>query len=199
MVVPDSANIVVLASNYNPSIVSKEWLLNKGIFVENIDNFMHTPVFSMVENEKYSLISDEQRLQIVIKKVTEENIIAAGEVVKRFVDVLPETPYKALGFNYQYNLRESSCNLAAILTPKTTKIKTIFTDNYQIGAIITFQFEKFLTTCTISPSLKKEQPNKLAFNYHSNVSNAKEIKERISSLNIALKKSETIIQELCDK
>jgi hypothetical protein len=194
---PDSANIVVLASNYNPSIVSKEWLSSKGIFTENVDNFMHTPVFTMVENEKFGLIVDEQRLQIIIKKITQENINSAGEIIERFIDILPETPYKALGLNYQYNIRDDSCKLKAILSTKPARIKAIFSDTFEIGAIIVFRFENFVTTCTISPSIEKEKPSKLAFNFHSNVANSKEIKVRISSRMSALKKAELIIQELC--
>ena len=74
MILPSSANIVILASNYNPSIVSKEWLYQRGVFTETVRSFVHTPVFALVESEEFSLMFDEQKLQLTVKKVTMDSI-----------------------------------------------------------------------------------------------------------------------------
>jgi len=102
MILPSSANIVILASNYNPSIVSKEWLYQKGIFTETVRNFVHTPVFALVESEGFGLVVDEERLQITVRKVTQDSLNASASIAEKFVSILPETPYKSIGLNYRY-------------------------------------------------------------------------------------------------
>jgi len=197
MALPNSANVVILASNYNPSIVSKEWLYQKGIFVEPVDNFVHTPVLALIENQNFGFVVDEQRLQLIIKRVTQDNLINSNEIVRKFIDVLPETPYKAVGLNYRYTLTEQNFNLRSLLAPKPTKLRTLFSHNYQLGAMIVFSYEKFVTTFTVTPSLTKEQRINIAFNFHANVANIDEVRARISSQSTTIQKAELIIQELC--
>lgn len=197
MAMPNNANIVILASNYNPSIVSKEWLYQKGIFTESVDNFVHTPVLSLVENQNFGLAVDEQRLQLVIKRVTQDNLANSNAMARSFVDVLPETPYKAVGLNFRYTLTEKDYSLRDLLAPKPTKLKALFSPDYQLGAMIVFTFEKFVATFTATPSLTKEQPIKISFNFHANVAKIEEVRARVTSQKRALQKAEYIIQELC--
>lgn len=196
MILPNSANIVIPASNYNPSIVSKEWLYQRGVFTETVKNFVHTPVFALVESEDFTLTVDEQRLQLTVKKVTEDNLNASGGIVERFVDVLPETPYKAVGLNYHYNFSREKCDLRTILTPNNTKLSELLSPTYELGATIMFEFEKFIVTFTVSPSLSKEQQIRIRFNFHSDTANVNEVKESLSLQMRTIEKAETIIQGL---
>jgi hypothetical protein len=196
MSLPNSANIVILASNYNPSIVSKEWLYQKSIFTEPVDNFVHTPILSSVENQNFGFMVDEERLQLAIKRVTRDNLTNSTAIAQKFVEVLPETPYKAVGLNYRYTLKEDSCNLSTLLAPKAARLRTIFSKDYQLGTVIVFSFESFVVTFTVRPSLKNEQPIRIAFNFHSNVANIEEVRARIASQQTTLQKAESIIQEL---
>jgi hypothetical protein len=194
---PNNANIVLLASNYNPSIVSKEWLYQKGIFTESVDNFMHTPVLALIENENFGFVVDEQRLQISIKRVTQDNLTKSNAMARKFIDILPETPYKAVGLNYRYTVTEESCNLGELLSPKSAKLKAIFAPNYELGSMMVFSFEQFVATFTATPSLTEEQPVRIAFNFHANVVNVDEVRARIALQTKTLQKAESIIQELC--
>lgn len=196
MILPSGANIVILASNYNPSIVSKEWLYQKDIFTEAVRNFVHTPVFALVESEDFSLMVNEQKLQLTVKKVTEDNLNTSGAITERFVDALPETPYKAVGLNYHYTFPREGCDLSTILSPNNAKLRELFSSTYELGATIVFELEKFIVTCTVSPSLSKEQQIRMNFNFHSATTNVGEVKERLSSQMRSLEKMETIIQGL---
>jgi hypothetical protein len=198
MSLPNSANIVIIASNYNPSIVSKEWLYQKGIFTESVDNFIHTPILALVENQDFGLIVDEQRLQLVIKRVTQDNLTNSSSMAQKFVTVLPETPYKSVGLNYRYTLTENRCNLRTLWAPKSAKLRTMFSHDYQLGAMIVFSFESFVVTFTVTPSLTREQQIRIAFNFHANVANIEEVRARIASQTTTLQKAESIIQELCN-
>lgn len=197
MALPNNTNVVLLASNYNPSIVSKEWLYQRGIFTESVDNFLHTPVLALVENQDFGFAVDEQRLQIVIKRVTQDNLTKSNAMARKFVDVLPETPYKAVGFNYHYTVTEESCNLRGLLSPKSARLKAMFSPDYQLGAMMVFSFEEFVATFTARPSLTKEQPVRIAFNFHANVANIEEVRARVASQAKTLQKAESIIRGLC--
>ena len=67
-VVLTQSNIVILVSNHDPGIVSKEWLNQEGILTEVPVNYINTPGFSLVETENYSLHIDPQRINISLKK-----------------------------------------------------------------------------------------------------------------------------------
>lgn len=196
MILPSSANVVILASNYNPSIVSKEWLYQKGIFTDTVRNFVHTPVFALVESEGFSLMVDEQRLQLTVNKVTQDNLNTLGDIVERFVDALPETPYKSIGLNYRYTFPRERCNLDTILSPDNAKLIELLSSTYELGATIVFELEKFIVTFAVTPSLGKEQQIRMNFNFHSVLANVDEVKERLSWQMRALEKMETIIQGL---
>ena len=174
MRLPDAANVVVLASNYNPSIVSKEWLAHTGILAD----------------------TDERKLQLTVRKITEDNLVASGGIAERFVDALPETPYKAIGLNYSYALAREKCELGAILSPKGGKIRELFSPRYEVGTTIVFEFEDFIVTFAVSPSLRNERRIQVRFNFHSDIANTGEVKERLCSRASTLEKAETIIQGL---
>ena len=196
MILPSSANIVILASNYNPSIVSKEWLYQKGIFTETVRNFVHTPVFALVESEDFSLVVDEERLQIIVRKVTQDSLNALASIAEKFVDILPETPYKGIGLNYRYTFPREGYDLHTILSPNDAKLSELLSSTYEVGATAVFEFEKFIVTLTVLPSLVKEPQIRMRFNFHSNTANVGEVKERLSSQMKTLEKMQTIIQGL---
>lgn len=196
MIVPTGASIIILASNYNPSIVSKEWLYKKGIFTETAGNFVHTPVFALVESENFSLMVDEQRFQLTVKKVTQDNLSISNDIAQRFVDILPETPYKAVGLNYQYTLPRARCDLGTILSANDAKLSELFSSTYEIGATVVFEFQKFIVTFAVAPTLGKEQQIRMSFNFHSDTANMAEVKERLTSQMTILEKAETIIKGL---
>jgi len=189
---------VILASNYNPSIVSKDWLSQKGILTGTVANFVHTPVFALIETEMLLLTVDEQRLQIMTKRITENNLKESANIALRIVTLLPETPYKALGLNYHFVPAENKCDLRRILSPQSEKLAAIFSADYHLGATISFSFDDFLVTSVISPSLPEGQPSKVSFNFHSIVGSAEEIGKLIAKQPAVIEKASTIVEELCN-
>ncbi len=195
MVLPDNASVLVLAMNYNPSIVSKEWLFKKDIFTEQVKNFVQTPIFSLVENDDFGFVVDEQRLQVIVKKVNNRNLGLACSMAVKFTNALPETPYKSLGINYQYRFPKDNCDLGIVFSINRDKVRSLFSPKYELGTVVIFQFGKFVVNFSVSPSLTEDK-TRLNFNFHSDVSNATEIEERLSSRESTLHKAETIVKGL---
>lgn len=198
MILPDKANIIVLASNFNPTIISKDWLYNRGIFTQAVDNFMHNPMIAVVENSDFILAVEEQKFQLSLKRVTNDNMVTASAIVKRFIDVLLETPYKAIGFNYHYIVKYENCRLQNLLSPNSNKMAEIFSKDYELGTIIIFKYLGFVTTLNVTPSLLEEKPIKISLNFHANIADISELRGRIVEQASTLQKAETIIQELCN-
>lgn len=188
------ANIVVLAKNHNPSIVTKEWLTDNKIFEENIVNFVHTPIFSTVETNNFNLIVDSDRLQLSIKKVTTSNIRNLPQIIMSYISKLPETPYTAIGFNHIYQIMVRPKRLKEIFSPDDKKFREIFEGDYQIGGIINFKFNDFIVRTNIQSFNAKKI--RMVFNFHFGSKDVEEIKKRLIEYSDTIERTKKIIRGL---
>ena len=190
------ANIVILARNYNPSIVSKEWLYQKNIIKETATNFVHTPPLSFVETERVSLVLDEDSLRISLKTISAEGIEVLPKIAAEFVSCLPETPFKAVGFNYSYHTAKGSSHLKALFSPNDTKLKELFSKNYEIGGMVSFRFKEFLVSMSAPPAGAESTRMAISFNFHSDSQGAKAVQERLKLHPQTIERAEEILREL---
>lgn len=193
----EGMNIIVLAKNHNPSIVSKEWLKDNKIIENNIINFAHTPAFSVVETETFSFVEDPDRLQVSIKKDVPENIERLQKIVSKYVEHLPETPYTAAGINYLYSIYSKKDGIKSIYLVNEEKFDKLFPENYQLGGFIKFNYGDFLVRLSLQP----EDENKIIadINFHSEVQNAQGIIDMIEKCLQTKEKAEEILEELFDE
>jgi len=189
----DQASIVVLARNYNPSIVSREWLQRKEVLTGPVINFVHSPPLSLVEGEQLSLLLDENRLQLVLKQPTADNLNRLAESVDRFIDALPETPYTAIGLNFRFSVRASSLDQSVILTPKKANLRQLFGSGYQVGSRITFAHDRFRVTAQIPAEGGTEEVKYISFNFHAGVTDAAEARQMIAEHRTMLTRAESIL------
>lgn len=187
------ANIVVLAHSYNPSIVSPDWVLERKILNEPINDFVHTQAFSLMQNNNFSLVVDTNRLQLSAKKLDSDNIKLMPQILHRFFTFLPETPCRAMGFNFTYELKVRHDLLKDVLSPKKQTIEKLFASEYKLGAIIHFEFEEcFFVRVNISPMRQKENIQVVNFNFHTIINKAIIAKERLNLYEKILQKMERI-------
>jgi len=183
------ANIVVLARNHNPAIVSREWVINKNIIKESIDTFIHTPVFSVIESNSFSLHVNPDRMQVGVKRVGDETLRELPEIVKKYVSNLPETPYTAVVFNFHYEVL-SERRIKDILTP-SEKFKEVFQGRYEVGGIIRFGFEPFTVTLRMPP-----EESSASFNFHADVRSSEEVLNVLEYYHRAREKAENVLEGL---
>lgn len=159
-------DIVILAEAHNPSIISPEWLKNYKLISEVQKNFIYTPAFSMFESESFVLIVDQNRWQLTTKKLTEENIIKSfPDIAKKYVEILPHIPYKALGFNFiwkvQFEEKEKLSNIQLQLD--STNLQSIMSDHdITYGGIIYAKKISYLLRILI------ERQDNLSFTWNYN-------------------------------
>jgi hypothetical protein len=195
-VVLTQANIVILASNHNPGIVSKEWLNQKGIFTETATKFVHTQDFSLIETDNYLLHIDPQRLNIGLKKPNEERLAGLPSIAAQYINALQETPYRAVGLNSNWGVQlESPDVLKGIFITHQTQLDAIFHEGkYDIGAIVMYDYDPFRLQLTIKPD--KDNNVRLDFNYHSDVSGIDALSERIRRFDKIIKHAHNIAIKL---
>ncbi|MCK4475777.1 MAG: hypothetical protein KAU16_03540 [Methanophagales archaeon] len=162
------ASIVVLAKNHNPSIVSKDWLTQNKIIEEEILNFTHLPVVSIIETNNFNLFVDPNKLQLTIKKISSENLKALPQIISEYLGKLPETPYTAIGFNYSYRLETEARKIKEVLLIDETRLIEIFSEDYTFGGIITFAFGDLTVKLIIKPINHKEIGGDFNFHFASN-------------------------------
>ena len=98
------ADVVILASAHNPSIMAPQWLKDKSLIVEEPTQFVHTPDFSLFESKSFLLVVDNQRMQITVKKQDDRSVESLANVASNYVKLLPHIPYKALGLNFVWSI-----------------------------------------------------------------------------------------------
>ena len=189
------ANIVVLANNYNPSIISKDWVMSKQLLNKPIGNFVHTPAFSLIENDNFSLAVDMDRLQLSVKEPHVENLKLMRQIIKKFFTLLPETPYRAMGFNFIYELQEEGDFLSNIISPKEQNIKKLFSTTYDLGAIISFKFRGLVARANISPAKPKQKAYTVNFNFHTDIQDTEQAKGKLDLYERVLQETERILRE----
>lgn len=195
------ADIVIVASAHNPSIVSPQWLKEKKLIVEDPKQFVHTPDFSLFDSETFSLVVDRERLQITAKKQDRESLKSLASVGSGYINLLPHVPYRSLGLNFVW-LAESD---EGDVLPKINisvgfinNLSSILTDqelNY--GCIIYARKDPYLLKLTIEPRGK----NTLVynFNYHHGVEGLykDKILEHLGNFMSLYEKSKEIVEKTC--
>ena len=189
-----ATNVVILARNYNPSIVSKEWLYEKNIVREAVSNFIHTPPLSVVETEQISFVLDENRLQISLKGITIESVEILPEIAAAFVSCLPETPFIAVGFNYTYHIPKENSRLKALFVLDDTELKKLFSENCDVGLIVSFPFKEFIGRMSAPPAKSEANKAVVDFNFHSDAHGVDDVKERLKSHAETMAKTEEILR-----
>lgn len=167
------ADIVILASAHNPSIMSPDWLRNKGLLSEKSKNFIYTPDFSLFESESYNLILDRQRLQIMATAAEqdESTVKSIARIASGYIALLPEIPYTALGLNFSWSVTSDdelkAPGIELRLNPYKDWKSILEDHDLAYGGVVYARKEPYRLSLTITP----ENDNKLIykFNYHHEV------------------------------
>jgi len=186
----ESTNIVVQAKEHNPSIISKEWLANKGIIKEKVNNFAHTPVFSLIETDKFDCIVDPERLFLIGKKPDSDTIKRILEIVKIYSKLLPEIPYKSIELRFIFGLTEEKKDLKALFSKNEELFISQLGKDYQIGGLLTFDYKNFKVRLRLTQLKDKIVAD---FSYFSQLQSVTAIEKLLSQYNDIIKQSEKII------
>jgi hypothetical protein len=197
-------NIIILASNFNPAIPTKDWLISHNIFEKEPINFMNNNVISLFEDDDYTLEIDLQRLNYILKKPEYINLEYMSSKINKYVDALPETPYTAIGYNVYWHLISDKENEVAELLKskychKFSDINSILeTDNFDYGLFFSYSFSDIVISIKILPIFKSFN-FEISFNFHKELKNIiknKEMNQFIENLKMYYSKAKKVLDEI---
>lgn len=160
------ADIVILASSHNPSIISPQWLKDNSLITEDPINFMHTLDFSLFESESFLLVVDRQRLQITAKKQDEESLRTLADFCSKYIKLLAHIPYQAFGLNFIWSIENGKEGRPKIeIRIDKSNFAPVF-EGHEVnyGGIIYARKEPYLLKLVIEPEGENALMNN--FNYH---------------------------------
>jgi hypothetical protein len=190
----EQAALVILARNYNPSIVSTEWLRERSVLDQPVLAFVHTPELSLVDTPKLNLVLDQNKLQLTSKSTQPEDVVDMVRCAQRFVEILPETPYHALGLNYRFVTVSSDLALSSIVTPDDDALNRLFGTGYQLGARVLFPFEGFAVKVELPVVIGQLDLLRIGFNFHADIGSSEQLRDQLSRHEVALSKARTIAE-----
>ena len=165
------ANIVLVAPDHRPEIVSKEWLHQQGILNEAPINFVHHQNFSLIETTNFSINVVQQQLTIAARNLDEEILRRLQGVTRRYIGKLPYVSYNAIGLNSVCSVPQRDPNF---LKSRFVRDRTLFHETfrgeakYNIGGIVYYGYDPFRVQLTVTPQNTQIHAN---FNYHLDVTN----------------------------
>jgi hypothetical protein len=103
---PVDQNSVVIAQNVNATIFSQLWLVEKGLVGRDEfgDGCVFSPGFCQVQTASYSLLVLPDRMQMTIYQNASDPQATVRNLLGKIVEFLPETPYRAVGLNFNWHL-----------------------------------------------------------------------------------------------
>ena len=99
-----NSNIVVVANQFNPSVINQLWLVDFGIVhrEEFLPGCVFTDMMVNVLSEKFSLLVVPEQLQFVplVESCDQQSLIESrlGGIIR----TIPHTPYAACGMNFTW-------------------------------------------------------------------------------------------------
>lgn len=205
-----ASNVVIVAQQFNPSVVSQVWLVRNGLATE--DDFRQGYVFTdsvvQLQASTFNLTVVQEQLQFVprVEKDKEQELIAAK--VGTIVSKLPHTPYRAAGLNFFWHLtpdmesvRDRSRKL--FYRAECSLFKHFDSDNARFGAYFSTDMLGCRLRLDVRPVLigfpdKKVEHLHFSFNFQQELTDPDTAVETIHSMltrwDAAKKESLKIIQ-----
>lgn len=208
------ASVVVVARNFNPSIFTQQWLISKNVIEDRTDDGQQifTPQFVHITNNNFHLtVLPEQLIFEVINSPKETFVACVIEKLIPIVNALNETPFAAVGINFQWHMTDSEQTVTIIskrLFDKGDGIYSEFnTADARYGAYMSKNFLNARLKLDIKPFTEQQQndgnsPQEFimsAFNFHKDLfslEKQKELLEMIQNSKLFLDESEKIVNKL---
>lgn len=193
-----SANIVVLANSFNPSIASKEWLLEH-VVTEEPKDFVITPMVAVYKTDLVDILVDQSRLQVNCLKITADNLNLCSGIVASYIEQLPHTPYTAVGFNYAWETAKQTDgeqrNLRNRLVSGLGNLDEVFA-SYSVAPSVLGVIDGAQVRVTVDPSLELDKPMIVRVNYHYSHNDWQSIAQTARSFVVGAEESRQLIESV---
>lgn len=186
------ANVVVVATQFNPSIVNHQWLdKHKIVPSDDIDPARSIVAPGVVQifstTQQFNLLVVPNRLHLEIGEPTDDSQKLVHDTIGKIVETLPETPYTALGINFTWLIEGDTSALqswekANLLGNKNPLFDLFQTEDARFGAYLSKNVRDHRLKLKIQPmTLKNKNVDRnviqFLFNYHRDLTDGQEVSE----------------------
>ena len=100
------ANVVIIARQFNPSIISQYWLIKNGIFTEEEiqPDSIFSPVIANVHSRDCQVLVLPEQLQFMSELADQSGQELLISKLGKIVQTLPHTPFIAVGLNFSWQV-----------------------------------------------------------------------------------------------
>jgi hypothetical protein len=180
---PAGAAAVVVAQQFNPSIFKQSWLVNNRILTSEdfLDGSFHSDFVVQVRSRQFHMLVLQDQLQFVpaIEVPVIEQQALLVEKLGAIVQLLPHTPYRALGLNFSWHLTPAGGDIGVysrrLFSRDDQPLYQHFREvNAHFGAYLSKDFACFRLRLDIKPivvAVEGGQENRLqfGFNFHRDI------------------------------
>ena len=153
--------IVILANSHNPSIFREKWLEAHGIFSsEELGELTYASQFCQVQGP-ISLFVVPDRLQLLAAGEADAADMATKATV--IVDALGETPYYAVGFNFDWSYESDEASLKELAEKKFAPPAASLIGDATFGTVAVSTIGSARRTVNIRPA---GEALSIGLNYH---------------------------------
>jgi hypothetical protein len=177
------AAAVVVAQQFNPSVVSQIWLRDNHILAvdEFLDGSIYTDFVVQVRSRPFHMLVLQDQLQFVpaaeVPVVEQQQVIV--EKLGAIIDLLPHTPYRALGLNFSWHLTPAADDIGAFSRRLFSRddqplYQQFREENAHFGAYLSKEVAGFRLRLDIKPivvATERGPENRLqfGFNFHRDI------------------------------
>jgi hypothetical protein len=204
-----SANIVVVAQHFNPSILNQLWLARYGVVLENESqgDYAFTNEICQVQAPGFHFLAIPDRVQFTPHADQRNNQDLIQERLGNLIKSLPHTPYTAIGFNIGWHHEiEGDINKLtrkAYFRPDRSLYQHFDDSNARFGAYCSVDWLDFRMKTDVKPAIRSQGDItrdiiSLSFNFHRELDRENavgDIEDSLTKWNKAIEESSTIAKD----
>jgi hypothetical protein len=202
--------VVVVAQQFNPSIVTQMWLVRHGVLADEDfqEGSLHSDFIVQVRSRLFHMLVLPEQLQFVPLGPPDDHQRLIVEKIGMIVRTLPETPYRAVGLNFNWHLTPADGNIARLTRDlfycRDRPLDRRFAaDDANYGGYLSKNFAGFRFKLDIKPILVPlvtgpENRLQFFFNFHCDLGEeaAAEIQQRLLHWDEVRREAEQVIDSV---
>lgn len=199
--------VVIVAQQLNPTIFTQNWLTDRGILGR--DDLREGSLFSdfvvQVRSQDFQMLVLPEQLQFVPSVAPDRQQQLLLDKVGVIVNLLPQTPYKALGLNFAWHLIPQDGDIARLsrelfFVPERPLCRLFDAADSHYGAYFSRNVPPFRMKLDIKPTIvtlpdRQERRLLFSFNFHAELDQraVQQIIDALGSWNEAVAQSERVV------
>lgn len=173
-------NVVVIASNFNISIMTPVWLFKYDIFTEEeLKGSTCLPVVVEVRTKDFNFNLVPDRMQFSVNPACDDVKGLISAKVEKIITLLPHTPFVAAGLNFTYHVSPEDGNISSLgrslfYNEKAKLFEGLDTDDVRFGGyfsrdIIDTRMRLDAKPVTLKMGDQEEEKLQFSFNFNINL------------------------------